>query len=154
TRRSRAPSTSTSARSSRACRARVRRCRRRWPRCIMNSEDNEEKKLPPEVRAAFTAEEPPAGFAERVVGAWQAERAAGAAAPVLPRRRGWSLAVGAATLAVAAALLLWMRPPPPVAVGERVGDHSVSERTTFNVGGRATAVAEGGSALGWKVAPG
>src|SRR5437588_7297110 len=110
----------------------------------MNSEDDE-KKLPPEVRAAFAAEEPPAGFAGKGVAAWQAGRAAGPAATAPRRRRGWSLAVGAATLAAAAAMMLWIRPPAPVAVGERVGDHSVSERTTFNVGGRAVAVAEGGS---------
>ncbi|MDB4967599.1 MAG: hypothetical protein JWN44_3288, partial [Myxococcales bacterium] len=68
-------------------------------------------------------------------------------------RRGWSLAVGAATLATAAALMVWLRPSAPLG-GERTADHSVSERTTFNVGGRATAVAEGGSALAWKVTPG
>ncbi|MDB4965119.1 MAG: hypothetical protein JWN44_808, partial [Myxococcales bacterium] len=36
--------------------------------------DDEDEKLPPEVRAAFDAAEPPAGFAERVVATWQAER--------------------------------------------------------------------------------
>jgi hypothetical protein len=112
------------------------------------SEDGEEG-LDPRMRAAFTAEEPPAGFAERVVETWQAERAA--RPPLLPRRRGLSLAVGAATLVAAAAVMVWLRPSGRV---ERVADHQVTERTTFNVGGRATAVAEGGSALSWRVTPG
>jgi hypothetical protein len=47
--------------------------------------------------------------------------------------------------------MLWLRPATPV-VGHRNGDHEVAERTTFHLGGRATAVAEGGSALAWNVA--
>ncbi|MGZ3441839.1 MAG: hypothetical protein ACXVDD_20105 [Polyangia bacterium] len=117
------------------------------------NEEEEEKRLTAEERAAFGAAEPPAGFAERVVGAWQKERAA-AAATARPRRRGLSLAVGGLTLAAAAVMLLWLRPPPSPTGGERAGDHQVGERTTFHVGGRATAVAEAGSALSWRVTPG
>ncbi|MCU1277781.1 MAG: hypothetical protein JWM53_1327, partial [bacterium] len=40
------------------------------------NEEEDEKRLSAEERAAFGAEEPPAGFAERVVGAWHKERAA------------------------------------------------------------------------------
>ncbi len=119
---------------------------------MANEED--EKLLSPAERAAFVADEPPVGFAERVAGAWQGERGA---APALPRRRRrLALAVGALTLAAAAAMMLWLRLPPASSVGggERVGDHQVAERTTFNVGGRATAVAEAGATLSWKVVPG
>ena len=106
--------------------------------------DEDDKLLTEREREAFAADEPPAGFAERVAGAWQKERAARP-----PRRRGLSIAIGAATLAAAAAMLLWLRLPPVPAAR---GDREVAERSTLELGRRAIAVAESGAALSWSIA--
>lgn len=111
--------------------------------------ENDDERLPPEVRAAWGAMEPPAGFAERVAAAWQQEQSARAQPP---RRRGLSLVVGALTLAAAALLMVLMHPPSARGRGERVAHHTVEARTTLDVGGRATAVAEPGSDVAWRVA--
>jgi len=115
---------------------------------MANEEDDKlhaDKLLTPAAREAFAADEPPAGFAERVAAAWGKEQAARP-----PRRRGLSIAIGALTLAAAAAMLFWLRlPPPPASSGER----DVAERSTLELGRRAIAVAESGAALSWKVAP-
>jgi hypothetical protein len=106
--------------------------------------DEDDQLLTEAQRNAFVADEPPAGFAERVAGAWDEERTTRP-----PRRRGFSIVVGALTLAAAAAMLLWLRLPPAATA---TGDREVSERTSFEVGRRATAVAEPGAALSWRVA--
>jgi len=106
--------------------------------------DEDDKLLTDRQREAFLADEPPAGFAERVAGAWDKERAARP-----PRRRGISIAIGAATLAAAAAMLLWLRlPAAPSLRGER----EVAARETLELGRRALAVAEPGAALSWNIA--
>jgi hypothetical protein len=104
--------------------------------------DNEDERLlTAEARAACDAVEPPARFAEGVVAAWQRERRPA-------RRFRWPVALASAlTLAMAAAFLLWLQPPSwPGARGDRV----VAARTTLALGRRASAVAEAGSSLAWQ----
>jgi hypothetical protein len=89
----------------------------------------------------WPAEQPPDGFADRVLAATRAEpvRAPGRA------RRAWL--PGAALLGAAALLAVFVRPSTPVMMGERI----TATRETISLGARAIAVAEPDSALGWRV---
>jgi hypothetical protein len=91
---------------------------------------------------AWSADEPPAGFAARVTAAAESERAARGARP--PRRSFW---VGGALLATAAAIALALRTAPAPSVGERI----IGARETLQLGVRGLAVAEPESALRWRV---
>ncbi len=111
--------------------------------------------LAPEEREAldaFVAPEPPADLAARVLARAAAEARPEAGAQLRPGRRPalrWvALAAGLIVvlgLAFGASRLLR---------SSRRGDVELAERTTLDLGGRATAVAEAGSALAWRVSLG
>jgi hypothetical protein len=105
--------------------------------------DEEQPPLDEAERAAlegWPADEPPAGFADRVVGAWQA--------PARPSRKHlWLLAIPAVAAAATLALIL-----DPGSLAPASGQRRVAERETIAIGRRGLAVAEAGSELGWKVA--
>ena len=85
----------------------------------------------------WTPDSPPADFAERAVLA--------ANEPPKRQRRWWLLAVSAAAVL---AVLLWP------ARGEQTGSLSATARVTEVIADRGTAVAEAGTELTWRVAPG
>lgn len=85
------------------------------------------------LESAWPADEPPPGFAERVV--------AQAVAKKRPRR--WPAAV--ALIAAAAALVLWVALRLPSS-----GSHLARERTELSIGARAVAVLEAGAQIGWR----
>jgi ferric-dicitrate binding protein FerR (iron transport regulator) len=112
---------------------------------------------------AWPEAEPPAGFAERVMGAARAPAAAGTGldpetivassrAPQ-PRRRG-ALAALVVAAAVAGAGVVWLTHGHGGAVPVKLagGVQSVGARQQIDIGGRAVAVAEPGASLSWHVA--
>lgn len=108
------------------------------------NDDDHEPLLTADERAAFVAQEPSPRFAERVVDAWQRER------PPRPRRLRPLALGGVLTVALAAAFVLWLR-PPRLPMRAASGDQIVATRTTVPLGRRAIAVAEAGSALAWQL---
>jgi ferric-dicitrate binding protein FerR (iron transport regulator) len=95
----------------------------------------ERDEFPAELLDALEADEPSAGFAERVMAA----RAAEVAAPVAgPRRWPWAAAAAAAV----AALVLWI--PLPTS-----GVSAPEARASVEVGARGVAVVEGGAEIAW-----
>ncbi len=97
---------------------------------------SEEKALR-ELLAAWPAEEPPAGFADRVLAARKRARSA--------PRRGLGLAAVAALVICA---LLWVRRPSPAH-----GRAAPLTRESVPIARRGIAVVEPGAALRWSVAP-
>ncbi|MBK9000481.1 MAG: FecR domain-containing protein [Myxococcales bacterium] len=87
---------------------------------------------------AWPVDEPPQGFAERVV-----ERALEERAP--RRRRGPTLAVASVLLAAAAAVLLWFSMRPVSS-----GAHLARERTELRLGNEASVVLEAGAKIDWR----
>ncbi len=122
-------------------------------------------KLPPDALGDdWPAAEPPDGFAERVLAARALERdraalaareAAAVPPPRLPRkrRRGALALFVAGGLAAAIGLFVVARSParPPSKLAG--GVEALGERRSLDVGGRATAVAETGASLDWRVGP-
>src|SRR4051812_19552625 len=92
--------------------------------------------------AAWPADEAPAGFADRVMGAWQA----GEQRPAPRRGRFWAV-TGACAALVAGVLLFGTR----VQSGDASGSRLVSGRESIALGNRGTAVAEAGAELSWQV---
>jgi hypothetical protein len=72
---------------------------------MSNDRDDEENLLTAKMRAAFIADDLRAGFAERVTSAWLNERSGSARTHWWPRV---PLVLGTLTMAVAAAVLLWL----------------------------------------------
>jgi hypothetical protein len=111
-------------------------------------------KLPPD---AWPADEPPEGFAERVMAARSRERAhkPSSPEPPLPPPNRWRRAALAAIVVtgVAATIALFLLtrasgPPPSRLAG---GVEALGERRSLNVGPRGVAVAEPGASLDWRV---
>lgn len=90
-----------------------------------------------EILAAWPSSEPPADFADRVVG-----RLGASAQSPPPRRRRW-LPAAVVAFGAAASLALWFAPTG--------GDHRVAGRETVSIGRRAVAVLEPGAALRYRV---
>jgi hypothetical protein len=119
-------------------------------------------KLPPDALGEWPAGEPPDGFVDRVMVARAADRARleaalrepGAPAPRPPRRPRRLALATLVTVAIAAtiALFVFTRPggPPPARLAG--GVDALAGRRSLDVGGRATAVAEAGASLDWRVA--
>jgi FecR protein len=96
--------------------------------------------------SAWEPEEPPRGFAERVVDAARADRATANAAPARQTKRAWTRTalVAATALALAASAALVLRPAAPA------GDAEAKIRKEIVLGPRAVAVLEPGARIAWR----
>jgi ferric-dicitrate binding protein FerR (iron transport regulator) len=96
---------------------------------------------PDKLEQAWPADEPPAGFAERVVARAISER---------QRRRRRSLMAAGATLIVAAAAAVALLFARPVTIDLGTGERSADARMEVTLGARATAVLEPRAKISWQ----
>ncbi len=106
------------------------------------SDEEQDQAERAQLLAAWPADEPTAGFAERVAGAWQAEQR-----QPRPRRARWAVAAACVAL-VAGAIFAGTRVLPG---GASSGTRVVGERESIALGNRGIAVAEAGAQLSWQV---